>query len=244
MNASYLSVNELLNWTLRTRDGATAGLRDLVVDTANWSVRFLAVEAGSPSRQLQIPPRIVSSLDESRGEIAINLDAASLRTGSTPSPDDLDGDAGLPIGWEEQWRARTDPEEVEETPPTAPMRRWQLAPEGTVDKRDLIRADSLYGYCVETADGVPTRIMDLLVDDSDWSVRYLELAVEAETGRKEAGRLREATSCLVPSQSIDWLNRDRSILYLAVWADELRDAKPRPFQTVGGEERVVRTLNS
>lgn len=93
-----------------------------------------------------------------------------------------------------------------------------------VDSSGFVLWEELRGSRVEKADGRHLQLMDLLIDDSDWSVAYLEVAFGSDSGQRLAERTRSATRCLVPSRSIDCLNSRAGVLNLAVWADELRRA--------------------
>jgi len=248
MTARYLSANTLLECRLRTTDGGIAVLRDLIIDASVWNIGFLAaeVEGWVPDRHVLLLPADVAGVDEARGEIELSLDAASLRASPTLAAGNelasLDEAMTPPTGWEEQWAADADPEGTGETPAMAPdpvePRAMDLS-----DSAELIRADTLRGYAVETADGVEVRMLDLLIDDTDWSLAYLELAV-GPNGKKgrTAERVRTATRCLVPRRSIDWLNRGGQILHIAVWAEELRSGKLTPHPAAPDHGAQVRML--
>jgi hypothetical protein len=247
MSARYLSANTLLECRLRTTDGGTAVLRDFVIDASAWTIAFLAaeVEGWVPDRHVLLLPGDVAGVDEARSEIELSLDAASLRASPTLAAGNdlasLDADMAPPAGWESQWAAETDPESTAEAPATAPdpvePRAMDLG-----DSAELIRADTLRGYGVETADGVEVRMLDLLIDDADWSLAYLELAVGPNGKGRTADRVRTATRCLVPRRSIDWLNRGGETLHIAVWAEELRNAELIPHPAAPDHGAQVRML--
>jgi hypothetical protein len=232
MTERYLSANRLLACNLRTTDGGKAVLRDLVIDTEAWSVDFLAaeVEGWAPDREVLLLPGDVAAVDAVRGEVALSLDAPTLRASPSLTAGSrlggLDADTAPPAGWHSQWAADADPAGRGENPSSAPdpVQRRALQPG---DGGDLIRAETLRGYAVETADGMRLRPLDLLIDDADWSVAYLEVAV-APAGSGRA--LDEGIRCIVPRRAIDWLNRSAAILHIAVWGDELRegDLVPHP----------------
>ncbi|WP_295885778.1 hypothetical protein [uncultured Thiohalocapsa sp.] len=105
----------------------------------------------------------------------------------------------------------------------------------------MVRLDTLRGVQVETADGTALVVQDLLIDDSDWSLSYLDLLLPADRdarGGAEAKPLR----CLLPPRGIDWLNTDAGKLHLTVWMQELRDAPTQPLPVAGGEAVRVRVL--
>jgi len=241
MSQNYLSAKRLLECRLRTTDGAWATLQDLIIVTGVWEVGFLAaeVEGWVPDRQVLLLPADVAGVDSARGEIELALDAPALRASPTlaagPDLSSLDADMAPPGGWRDQWAADADPEGTGQTPPLAPdpvePRALDLA-EGA----EVIRADTLRGYAVETPDGDKLHILDLLVDDADWSIALVELAMKAEGERRAAGRAEQTARCLVARGDLDWLDRSSQKLHIAVWADELRSAPliPHPAATGGG----------
>ncbi|MFW5724517.1 MAG: hypothetical protein ACOCWF_08140, partial [Halochromatium sp.] len=101
----------------------------------------------------------------------------------------------------------------------------------------------------ETADGESWIIDDLVFDDRDWALAYLDLTIgepSADAGAG-AGAGAEAAAdqdarepqCLVPTQSIDWLDPQEQTLHLAVGARELRTAPAMPSPVAfDGRSRV------
>ncbi|WPL18386.1 hypothetical protein Thiowin_03457 [Thiorhodovibrio winogradskyi] len=241
MNQNFLSVNTLLGWRLRTTDGLTAGLRDLLFDRDSWTARLLVAEAEgwAPERELLIAPRMVTGYGAARAELELDVDAEMLA--SSPAlvmEDGLAGfgdEAALPASWEAHWRAEIDPEDVVDPPP-APTDELEsevaadLGAETNLSADDLLRAETLLGWSAETADGVAIRINDLVLDDRDWALMYLEVALGEE------GEL----PCLLPRQSINSLNRQEETLYLAISARELRTAPPMPSPVALDERAQVR----
>lgn len=255
MNQSYLSVSHLFGWRVRTTDGMTAGLRDVLVDTEHWTIRLLAAEAEAwaPERELLIAPRMVAGYDEARAELDLDADAETLR--SSPAMAAEDGLAGfgdedaLPPDWDAHWRAEIDPDEGV-GPPPAPTDEIgsevaaDLGAETDLSADDVLCAETLFGWAAETADGVALTINDLVFDDRDWALAYLDVSIGASSakayGAAAAGSRGSEQPCLVPRQSIDWLNRVGETLRLAVWAQELRTAPTMPSPVAFDERAQVR----
>ncbi|WP_462321904.1 hypothetical protein [Halochromatium sp.] len=255
MNQSFLAVSHLFGWRLRTTDGMTAGLRDVLLDTDNWTIRLLAAEAEAwaPERELLIAPRMVAGYDEARAELDLDADAETLR--SSPAMAAEDGLAGLgdedalPPDWAAHWRAEIDPEEgVDPPPPPADELEAEVAADLGVETDlsvdDVLRAETLLGWAAETADGVALTINDLVFDDRDWALAYLDVSIGSSSanaqGASAASGHAKEQSCLVPRQSIDWLNRAGETLHLAVWAQELRAAPQRASPVALDERAKVR----
>ena len=240
MNQSFLSVNTLLGWRLRTTDGMTAGLRDALVDTENWSIRLLVAEAEgwAPERELLVAPRMVAGYDEVRAELDLDADAETLRASPTMATEEgmagFGDEEALPPDWGAHWRAEIDPEDaVDPPPPPADEIESEVAAdlgaETDLSLDDMLRAENLLSWSVETDDGVALTINDLVFDDRDWALAYLDVTISApsasSTQEPAAGRRDSKEQCLVPRQSIDGLNPAEQTLYLAVGGQELRGAQ-------------------
>lgn len=252
MNQSFLSLNTLLGWRLRTRDGATAGLRDALLDVDSWTLRLLSAEAEAwaPERELLLAPRMVSGYDEARAELDLDMDAETLR--SSPTMANGDGISGigdeesLPPAWDAHWRAEIDPEDAVDPPPVPTEELDTEVPadlgvETDLSANELLRAETLMGWAAETADGVSLTINDLVVDDRDWALTYLDIGISDPGAEGPGGSGRDdPDQCLVSRHAIDWLNHSGETLHLAVWAQELRTAPAVPSPVALDERSHVR----
>lgn len=251
MHSTYRSAETLLACRLVTQDGFEARLTDLILDARDWHVRFLAVDAQNWAldRDALLTPRILGTIDEVRGRIGINLTAEELK--ASPLLDVGSGRAGFaeagvltPPHWREHWRARIAPEAGLDPPPP-PVHAAETAPdlgaETALSADQMIGADNLRGLRAETADGSELRILDLLIDDTDWSVAYFDLRRAADRGAR--GREVRPLRCLLPPSGVDWLNPKTETLYLNVFIQELRDAPTQRLPVAGGAGTAVRVLH-
>jgi len=231
MTDSYLSATNLLGFKLSTIDDASAGLMDLILDTKRWGVRFLTAEADAwaPDRDVLIMPSSVAGVNEAERELELAMEAETLRSSPLVAPDEELGgleDGWLPPAWQAQWRAEMDPEQAVDAPP-APVDETlaeitaELGAEPDLGADRWVRASRLRRIACETADGVSLRITDLLIDDADWELAYLELTLAPEHAQEDA---HSTSRHLVPRRSIDWLNRDTETLHLAITEQELSEA--------------------
>ena len=256
MNDTFRSVETLLACRLLTRDGVEAGLTDLVFDIDAWRVVFLLADTQSwaPHRDAVLTPRLISGIDESRQLISLDLTGSELQ--ASPLLEVGDGIAGfdnagmaVPPNWRQHWQARRQPEGdipvggVDAPPP--PARDDEVAAdlgvETDLSAEQLLRADTLNGMRAETADGRDLHVRDLLIDDSDWSLAYLDLVRDEDHG---AGGTAAPLRCLLARNGIDWLNPKTETLHLAVFIQELRDAQMRPLPLAGGANKRVRMLDT
>jgi len=249
MNQSLLSAEFLLGCRLRTADGADAGLTDLILDTEQWSVQFLAVDAQqwALDRDLVLTPRLLSGVDEARSEFTLDLTGAELRASPQLDMDD-EGFAGFDNAeettpaWRRHWQAEMQPEGgIDPPPPPAEEDEVaaDLGAETQVSAEQLVRMDVLRTLAIRTTDGVALRLEDLLIDDSDWSLAYLQTVLPADAGA-DAHDLR----CLVPRQGIQVLDRAGESLYVGVSSQQLRAAPSEPLPaTTAPDDATAQVLS-
>jgi hypothetical protein len=239
MKQRYLSAEALLRCRLLTSDGALAGLTDLILDTEDWHVRFLAagVQRWATDHDVLVTPQLVARVDEARGVVTLDLSSTDLAAG--PLLDTGRGPGGfddaaivMPAAWRARWRARV--ESGGGGVGAHPAAGLDLDPT-RIGTGQLIRGDTLRGMRAETADGHRLRIQDLLIDDSDWTLAYLDLLATA-SGRPGRDSTPRPQHCLLARTGIDWLNRDAQTLHLSVWMQELRDAPAGPLPLAGGSD--------
>ncbi|MFP4063773.1 MAG: hypothetical protein ACLFQ1_12265, partial [Halochromatium sp.] len=83
-------------------------------------------------------------------------------------------------------------------------------------------------------------IDDLVFDDRDWALAYLDLSMGWPSTTAAADPHGSVHPCLVSRQSIDWLDPAEETLHLAVGAQELRTASAMPSPVAFDERAQVR----
>lgn len=241
MEKTYLKAGDLIGCRVRTLDGESAALRDLVVDLRTWAVRYLAAEtdAWAPGNQVLVATRSLAGVDEPSREIAVDLTFEQLRNSPSLASDspitrDFEENYYRHYGWEDQWQADIDAETVEEPPgPTAPPAEEPMPAEANPDMPGLGRYEELRTWLGETSDGALVRPLQLLVDDADWTLPYLEVLMDDLPIRERF---------LVARALVAWADPPAQRLHLAVTGEALRQAPLRPYPAAGEEGCEVRTL--
>lgn len=257
MTNSYFSATQLLGSKLRTLDGAGVGLLDLMLNTDQWMVRFLVADADAwaPNRGVLVSTDAVADLDEASGDLMLDLSTRALRSSPVlTSSDRLDAgqayDPPPPPAWDAHWRAEIAPEQGLDPPPAAVDEVESevvsaLAADHDFSADRWIRAELLRRASGKTADGAAVRVIDLVIDNTDWGVPYLDIAFGPDSSSDGiAARARSSSRCLVPRQCIDWMDRRSETLYLAVWEDELRNARLRQDPSSASGDKQVRMLDA
>jgi hypothetical protein len=252
MNQSFLSAQTLLRCQFLTRDGSGAGITDLILDALSWRVRFLAIEAvqGGPHQDLLVTPWLVAEVDEARRTVVLDLIAADLE--AAPPLAFGEGVVGLEnagVIVPPDWRSRFEPDAgIDAHPAPAggdvmaadPAAGADFDPE-QLQAAQLTRLTGLRRMRAETADGTELRIQDLLIDENDWPVAYLDLLLPADRGARGGGEAKPLR-CLLARTGIDWLDPYEQTLHLAVFIQEIRDAPTWPLAVAGRADARVRTL--
>lgn len=240
MQETELKASDLIGYRVQAVDGEAGAVRDLVVDSLVWQIRYLAVGADewAPGHEVLVAPRSLGGSDEQRRELEAALtvdqirDSPSLAAG-TPVVRDFEENWYRHYGWEEYWEAEVDVESKPEPPiPPAPPAEEPLPAEANADEPGLLRLENLTLWRVMTTDHVPLVVYDLLIDDSDWRIGYFELEIDNTPVRER---------CLVEQELIVGADPAVERLYLSVAADALRQAPRRPHPGAG-EDCEVRTL--
>ena len=237
MRETKLKGTDLVGYRVHATDGEAGALKDLLIDAGDWSVRYLAVdaEAWAPQEEVLVVPRSLTEIDEARRELAVDLTAEEVRespslAAGAPVDRDFEENWYRHHGWEAYWREEV-AEEADAEPPTPPGPPVDeaMAADSDPDAPALLRFGNLGRCRGETSDGAPVTIADVLVDDNEWTVDYLEVEVENLPVRER---------CLVDVGLVDGVDEDEDCVYLAVAADALRSAPRRPHPGVGEDCEV------
>jgi hypothetical protein len=228
MPTDYRKLDELVGYRLVTTDGEEAALRDVVIDVAAWEARYLVAgaDAWAPHPEVLVAVRSLTGVDDARREIALELPYDQVRNAPSLSP-------GTPVtrgfeenyyrfyDWEPQWAAEINTEPFGDAPgPTGPPVEEPLAAHSDPDQPGLLRFEDLLGWTAEPQGGGLARPRELLVDDSDWSIPFIELMLDNLSVRERY---------LVARSLVSGFDLASQRLYLGVTADAMRQAPLKPY---------------
>jgi uncharacterized protein YrrD len=170
-------------------DGPLGTVSDFLFDDASWLVRWLVVETSTwlSRRKVLLPTSALGHLDQRAREFAVRLTMQQVK-------DSPDVDTDLPVsrqietntyvyyGWTPYWGsggyniAGTHQGETGGAPPfLGAERRGESRGEAHRDGGDphLRSTASVTGYHIHASDGEIGHVEDFLIEDGDWSIRYL-----------------------------------------------------------------------
>ena len=169
--------------TLEAVDGELGAVEDLYVDERGWAVRYLVVKTGGwlLGRHVLITPASVSDIDDRDGKLRVRLTRAEIE--QSPPMDSVtivsrayEQAYHQHFGLTPYWDPVSDP-----NPTTLPhpglvpaaleATRTALKPDGS----HLRSVREMTGYAIEAQDGPIGHVEDVVVDDEDWVLLYLEV---------------------------------------------------------------------
>lgn len=153
-------------------------VKDFYFDDRFWVVRYLVADTGSwlSEKLVLVSPHAVTSVNGEDGVILTDLTKARME--NSPSADEV-----VPVsrqyeiaineyyGWPQYWYS---PYVWGAYVPPVPVEEGALRQEEQESWESHLRSvREVTGYGVEAADGGIGHVADFLVDDEDWSIRYL-----------------------------------------------------------------------
>jgi len=178
-NNMLIKAKTLNGYKLNSRDGEIGKVKEFYFDDRYWTVRYLIADTGSwlTGRQVLISPYALGDVIQEEETIAVNLTKKQIE--GSPSPDsdkpvsrqyetEYYGYYGLPMYWGGLYRWGSYPY-VEHD-----HKRWGKA--AKIEKAwdsHLRSTQEVSGYNIHAADGMIGHVVDFIVDDESWAIRYL-----------------------------------------------------------------------
>lgn len=181
--------SDMNGYAIHASDGPIGTVRDFLFDDATWMVRWLVVDTGNwlPGREILLPPSAVGQVNHMGHQFNVKLTRQQVK-------DCPNIDTHLPVsrqhetslydyyGWSPYWGDGAHMGLVGyggggeiEPPSTELMRREKEIDDAKRSKNDITlrSVKEVNGYHIHANDGEIGHVEDFLVEDSDWSIRYL-----------------------------------------------------------------------
>jgi hypothetical protein len=185
-------------YAIAASDGLLGTISDFLFDDVGWSVRWLVVDTGNwlSGRKVLLPPSALGHPDPKKQEFSVRLTMEQVKD----SPDfdtqrsvsrQMETNVYDYYGWSPYWgsglyypywggglyaggfgyaggamAAAPSPESMQREEKVADVQRSD-------DDPHLRSTEAVKGYHIHASDGEIGHIEDFLVDDVDWSIRYL-----------------------------------------------------------------------
>ena len=175
------SAKALRDYRLDGLDGEIGKVREFCFDDRHWTIRYLVANTGYwlPGRQVLISPYALVAIDRDIYNLKININLTKQQIQESPS---LDSDKpvsrqfegsyygyyGYPIYWggPYRWGAYPYIERIREQWHASTLRENNGDPH-------LRSTHAVTGYHIQAQDGEIGQVLDFIIDDETWTIRYL-----------------------------------------------------------------------
>jgi hypothetical protein len=230
----------LNGYAIEAGDGRIGSARDFLFDDTSWIVRWLVVDTGNwlSGRKVLLPVSTLGKPDPSLCQFPIKLTMQQVK-------DSPDIDTDRPVsrqyethiynhyGWDPYWGSTFFPMGggmampfIETLPRSGPT-PFGAAGEATQQAKGdphLRSAEAVTGFHVHATDGEIGHVEDLLVDDADWSIRYIKV---------DTKNLWPGSRVLISPRSVRSIDRPNRLVHLDVDRQKVEHSPPYdPSKTV------------
>ncbi len=217
------SASEMIGYRLRAEDGEIGECQDLLFDDRLWTVRYMVADTAGwlTDRKVLISPIALAAPAWSEREFAVRhrrseIENSPILESELPLNRDFERRSAAHYGqlpyWigDRMWGLHAFPNQLYS------LARAEAAAIETPasDQRTLRSLKEVTEYQVQASDGPVGHIADFLLDDKDWSTRYLVI--------KGDSRLRKNWALIPPRwvESANWRDRQLRVdLTRSSWQD-------------------------
>ena len=183
------NAKDLEQFELRACDGKIGHVNDFFFDDQHWTVRYLVVDTGTwlDSRKVLISPVAVSRVEWDQRLLPLNLTQEQVRNSppiDTEQPVSREHEAALLqyYNWPAYWGVAGFPDVgfampvPPFVPPPASLTRGAEARGAAAavhEDHHLRSVRAVTEHLIEASDGSIGHVDDFLIDDREWTIRYL-----------------------------------------------------------------------
>ncbi len=175
------NINSMIDYEIRATDGDLGKVDEFYFDDETWTIRYIIAETGNwlEGRKVLISPVAFGKPDPESRTISVNLTRSQVKNSpdiDTQKPVFRQHEAQLNEYYQWPWRGGyggsfgttplplSDDEVLSEQEASAPEHR---------DDPNLRSTRQVTGYHIHAADGEIGHVEDFIVDDEDWTIRFL-----------------------------------------------------------------------
>ncbi|MBS1303311.1 PRC-barrel domain-containing protein [Loktanella sp. SALINAS62] len=175
--------SDIRGYQLQAKDGDVGTIDDLLFDDRHFVLRWVVVDTGTwlPGRKVLLPPSALKTPDMTKREYITDLTCEQIKAApgletDKPVSRQLEVDIFHHYSWNPYWYGTFGaPLTVDMGFPVPPADLDQSdAPQHKTEGDPHLRSvDEVTGYYVEATDGGIGHIEDFMVDEDNWTIRYL-----------------------------------------------------------------------
>jgi hypothetical protein len=183
------NASAIKGYAIAASDGRIGTVSDFLFDDASWLVRWLVVDTGTwlSDRKVLLPPSVLGHLDPEGKQFPVKLtmqqvkDSPEIDT-DRPVSRQMETNVYDYYGWSPYWGTGFYmggygymPGAAMASPYLGPSRREEEIGDAQRDHDDphLRSIAAVTGYHIHASDGEIGHLEDSLLEDADWSIRYL-----------------------------------------------------------------------
>jgi len=196
-------LGDLTAYSFQARDDELGRLKQVYFDDQDWQVRYLVVQTGRwlLGKEVLLVPGVITGIDDVSKTIQVDLTRKQIENAppvdsEQPVSEHYQKQYYSYYEWEPYWT--TDP--LSQATPVIPL---FIEPEAPTEPENphLRSSDEVSDYHLDTASGSIGHVADIILDDQEWKVRYLEI----DTRNWLPGRHVLVSPAWV--QRIDWVDQ-------------------------------------
>jgi uncharacterized protein YrrD len=172
--------NWMKDYQLESKDGIIGKVREFYFDDRYWGVRYLVAETGSwlSDRRVLISPYALKDVIREKKLISVDLTMKQIEKSPSLNSDkpvskQFEDDYFLYFGWPEYWGGEFMWGEYAAIERDVKKRKKMNGPGGKKWDAHLRSTNDVDGHTVQAADGELGHVVDFILDDEKWAVRYL-----------------------------------------------------------------------
>jgi hypothetical protein len=218
---------ELKGFTLEGRDGEIGNTKEFYFDDRNWTIRYLIANTGNwmTGKSVLISPYALGRILKDEKLIRVALTKAQIENSpaiETDRPVSRQYELayypyyGFPAYWggSSLWGNAAYPQMVG-LPLGMPSGHESTIHEGGNDDPHLRSTRDVSGHTIEALDGEVGHVVDLVVDDETWIIRYLIVGTRNWWPGKNV---------LIATRSIDHISWEESKVYLRLKRETIQNS--------------------
>ncbi|MFA6598209.1 MAG: PRC-barrel domain-containing protein [Ignavibacteriaceae bacterium] len=179
------SVNSLVGYTIKAKDGELGKVSEFYFDDITWSIRYLVVETGNwlNEKKIIIPHAALGLTDWKSQTFQVNLtmdqvrnspDFETQKTVSRQHEIKLFTHYGFPLYWDNVFYDGA----VGMSPyipiyDINPVKKEKNSEKQHPDDLHLRSTEKVEGYYIQAKDGEIGHVEDYIIDDEKWNIRFM-----------------------------------------------------------------------
>jgi hypothetical protein len=179
----FRRLRDLTKLTLHATDGAVGHAQELYFDDRNWMVRYFVLRTGGwlLGRDVLITPQAVRKIDDTAQtmELALNkkqIEQAPPIDRAKPISRDYEEAYYRYFNWAPYWQPGPGAlGGAVPFPAVPPSNAAAQVMAETQEQRSLRSSKEVAGYRIHASDGDIGHVEDLVIDDHEWLVHYVEV---------------------------------------------------------------------